>query len=78
MGEQSPEIINKTLLDNKKEVEDAVGDIFWFLAILANNCDVDIDEAVRMTIEDNEKRFPVDKTKDKHTNTYLGGHDGKY
>ena len=76
--EQNPETLRKVLLENNEEVKDAVGDIFWFLSILANSCDVDIDEAIKMTIEDNEKRFPIEKTKDKHTNTYLGGHDGKY
>jgi len=76
--EQNPKIIKKTLLTNKKEIEDAVGDIYWFLSLLANSCDVDIDEAIKMTIKDNKKRFPVKKTKGKHTNIYLGGHDGKY
>ena len=76
--EQDPEIIQKVLLENKAEIKDAVGDIYWFLALLANSCDVDIEEAIDMTIKDNEKRFPVEKTKDKHTNIHLGGHDGKY
>jgi len=48
------------------------------LSLLANSCDVDIDKAIEMTIEDNKKRFPIEKTKNKHTNIYLGGHDGKY
>ncbi len=76
--EQNPEILKKVLKENKEEVKDAVGDIYWFLSLLANSCGVDIDEAIEMTIKDNEKRFPVKKTKGKHTNTYLGGHDGKY
>ena len=76
--EQDLEVIKKVLLENKVEVEDAVGDIFWFLSLLANSCDIDIDKAIDMTIKDNEKRFPIEKTKGKHTNTYLGGHDGKY
>jgi len=76
--EQNPEVIKKVLLENKAKVEDTVGDIFWFLSLLANSCDIDIDEAIEMTIEDNKKRFPIEKTKDRHTNIYLGGHDGKY
>lgn len=76
--EQDSETIKKVILENKEEVKDCIGDIFWFLSLLANNCDVDIDEAIEMTIKDNEKRFPIDKTNSKHTNTYLGGHDGKY
>ena len=76
--EQNPEIIKKVLEENKEEVKDAVGDMYWFLSLLANSCDIDIDEAIQMTIEDNKKRFPVEKTKNRHTNVNLGGHDGKY
>jgi len=76
--EQNPEILKKVLRDNKKEVQDAIGDIYWFLAVLANSCNLDIDEALAMTIKDNKKGFPIKKTKGKHTNLYLGGHDGKY
>lgn len=69
---------NRALLDNKDEVKDAVGDIFWFLSLLANSAGVDIDEAAEWTIEDNKRRFPIDKVKGKHTNIKAGGHDGKY
>lgn len=68
----------KALLDNKEEVKDAIGDISWFLSLLANAAEVDIDEAVRWTIDDNKKRFPVEKVKGHHTNVKSGGHDGKY
>lgn len=76
--EQDLAILKKVLNENKEEVKDAVGDIYWFLAVLANSCEIDIDEAIKMTIEDNKKRYPVEKTKDHHTNLYLGGYDGKY
>lgn len=76
--EQDSRILRKVLRENKGEVKDAIGDIYWFLAVLANSCDLDIEEAIEMTIKDNKKRFSVKKTKGKHTNLYLGGHDGKY
>ncbi len=76
--EQNPKILKKVLNANKAEVKDAIGDIYWFLAVLANSCGVDVDEAVDMTIGDNKKRFPVKKTKNHHTNMHLGGYDGKY
>jgi len=75
--EQNPEILKKVLKANKEEVKDAIGDIYWFLAVLANSCDLDIDKAIEMAIKDNKKRFPVEKTKGKHTNIYLGGYRGK-
>jgi len=76
--EKDPEAIKKILIEKKAEAKDTVGDIYWFLSLLANVCGVDIDEAIKMTIEDNKKRFPVEKTKNHHTNINLGGYDGKY
>ncbi len=76
--EQDPDKLRKVLLDNKDGVEDEIGDIFWFLALLANSCGVDINRAIEKTIKDNGKRFPLKKTKNRHTNRYLGGKDGKY
>ncbi|MFA6981951.1 MAG: MazG nucleotide pyrophosphohydrolase domain-containing protein [Patescibacteria group bacterium] len=76
--EQNPDTLHQVLVDNKNEVEDGIGDIFWFLALLANGCEVDIDNAIERTIKDNEARFPTKEVKDKHTNRYLGGKDKKY
>jgi len=76
--EQDPEVIRKVLLGKKEDVKDSVGDLFWFLSLLANSCGVDIDESIEMVIKENEGRFPLEKTNGKHTNTNLGGHDGKY
>jgi len=76
--EQDPGKLKKVLLENKKEVEDNIGDLYWFLALFANSCEVDIDEAIDGVIKSNEKRFPVKDVKSKHTNTYLGGKDNQY
>jgi dCTP diphosphatase len=76
--EQDPEVIRKVLLSKKEIVKDSVGDLFWFLSLLANGCGVDIDESIEMVIKENEGRFPLEKTNGKHTNIHLGGHDGKY
>ncbi len=75
--EQDPKVIKKIMLENIEEVKDNIGDIFWFLSLLASSCGIDINEAAKEVIEQNEKRFPIEKTKGKHTNTKLGGHDGK-
>ena len=75
--EQDIEKIKKSLLKNKR-LEDDIGDIYWFLALLANGSNIDIDEAVAKVIQKNKKRFPVSKIKSIHTNRYLGGKDGNY
>lgn len=76
--EQDPKKLKKVLKDNKAELEDNIGDIYWFLAILANTNNVDVDEAIASVIKKNKKRFPVSVVKSKHTNRYLGGKDGQY
>jgi NTP pyrophosphatase (non-canonical NTP hydrolase) len=76
--EQDIDKLKQVVLANKNEMEDNIGDIYWFLVLLANGCDVDIDQAIEKTIADNQKRFPVTEVKSKHTNRYLGGTDKKY
>jgi NTP pyrophosphatase (non-canonical NTP hydrolase) len=76
--EQDPKVIRKVFSEKKEELADNIGDILWFLTILANSYDVNIDEVIKNVIEKNERRFPLKDTKDKHTNIYLGGHDGNY
>ncbi|MBW3004148.1 hypothetical protein KY328_03385 [Candidatus Woesearchaeota archaeon] len=75
---QDHETLKKVLADNKDILEDNIGDIYWFLAILANNHGVNIDEAIDKVIKNNEKRFPVKDVKSQHTNIYLGGKDKQY
>lgn len=76
--EQDPEVLKKVLLENKEEFEDDIGDIYWFLALLANEHGIDIDRAILGVIDKNKKRFPVKDVKSKHTNLYLGGKDRQY
>jgi len=76
--EQDPEKLHQVLLNNKDEFEDNIGDLYWFLALLANSCDVDMDEAIDKVIKGNEVRFPIADVKNHHTNRYLGGKDKQY
>ena len=76
--EQDLNKLREVLVKNRDQVEDEIGDIYWFLALLANGCGADINRAIERTINDNEKRFPVKEIKNKHTNRFLGGRDKKY
>ena len=76
--EQDARKIKKTLEINKEELKDNIGDIYWFLALLANGNDIDMDEAIDEVIQANKKRFPVQEVKSEHTNLYMGGKDKKY
>ena len=74
--EQDSEKLKKVLWKNK-ELEDNIGDIYWFLALLANGSGINMDDAITKVIESNTKRFPLKDTKSIHTNIHLGGKDGK-
>lgn len=76
--EQDPKVLKKVIAENFAEVENNIGDIYWTLAILATECNVDLDTAIEKVIKDNKKRFPVKDLKGKHSNRYLGGVDKKY
>jgi dCTP diphosphatase len=76
--EQDINKIKETLEENKEELKDNIGDIYWFLALLANGNDIDMDEAIDEVIQANEKRFPIKEVKSEHTNLYMGGKDKKY
>ena len=76
--EQDIEKLKKVLSENKGELEDNIGDIYWFLALLANNNNINIDEAIDKVLKKNELRFPVKDVKSNHTNRYLGGKDKQY
>ena len=65
-------------IGGKEEFEDNIGDLYWFLALLANYGDVDLDIAIEKVIEKNKKRFPVKEVKGIHTNTKAGGKDKNY
>lgn len=76
--EQDPKKIRKALVDNREEMEDQIGDIYWFLALLANEAGIDMDKAIDGVIKANRKRFPLKEVKSRHTNRRLGGVDKKY
>ena len=73
--EQDINKIRESLEKNKEELEDNIGDLYWFLALLANGNNRNIDEEISKVIEKNEKRFPVKETKSRHTNVNIGGWD---
>ncbi len=76
--EQDISVLKDVLEKNKEELEDNIGDIYWFLALLANGSDINMDEAIDKVIKSNVKRFPVPDVKSNHTNLYLGGKDKQY
>ncbi len=72
------ETVDRLIKENFDYIENTLGDILWFIFMLANRCGVDIKKAIEKVIEDNENRFPLEMVKGKHTNIFAGGIDLKF
>jgi len=65
--------------ENKREVEDYVGDTFYLILKIANQTGVDVEESFKKTMEEYYERFPAEKMKQiKHGNRHAGGWDSKH
>lgn len=52
--------INKNKVTNLK---DELADVYYWLLLLADHYDIDIDDALENKIKKNEKKYPIDKSK---------------
>ena len=52
--------INKNKVTNLK---DELADVYYWLLLLADHYDIDIDEALEEKIKKNEKKYPTEKSK---------------
>ena len=48
---------------NKEKIIEELADVAIYLKLMAHELDVDLDEAVRLKIISNEKKYPVEKSK---------------
>ena len=52
--------LNKNKVTNLK---DELADVFYWLLLLADHYDIDIEDALEEKIKKNEKKYPIDKSK---------------
>jgi NTP pyrophosphatase (non-canonical NTP hydrolase) len=62
--------------EKKKKVEEEIADIMINLIILSYKANVDIVKAIQEKLEKNKKKYPVEKSKGKHSN-FMQGFKGK-
>lgn len=64
--------------ENKEEVEDYIGDVFYLILKIANQTGTDVEKSFRRSMEEYYERFPAEKMKKlKHGNKRAGGWDPK-
>lgn len=64
---KNPEEIAEYLKTHKEEIADEMGDVLNYLLIMANDFGIDLLDATDKKIDKNDKKYPVEKSKGKHT-----------
>ena len=68
----------KIVSEKKEDVSDYVGDTMFLILKIANQSNVNVEQALKNTLEEYEKRMPAEKMrKVKHANKLAGGIDNK-
>ena len=66
------------LQKHNEEVKDFIGDMLYLILKISYQCNINPAEAIKATMEEYEKRFPIEKLKKiKHSNPLTGGTDDK-
>ena len=61
------EEIREYIKTNKNEISEELADVFYWVLLMSHDLEIDIKEALEEKLVKNEKRYPVDKSKGKHT-----------
>jgi len=60
---QTPEQSDQRVIDRRPEIETEIADVAILLFELADNCGIDLGEAIRAKLAYNEERYPVAKAR---------------
>jgi len=59
--------INEYVRTNKAEIGEELADVLYWVILMSHDLKIDILGALERKIEKNEKKYPVEKAKGKHT-----------
>ena len=64
---KSEKEINKYIKENKDDIGEELADVFNYLLLLAHDLKINIIEVAYKKIEKNKAKYPIEKSKGKHT-----------
>jgi len=62
----------------REQVIDFFGDMLWYIASLADYCDINLEKVMDEIIKKQLKRYPIDKVKNSTGDILKNEYDGKY
>lgn len=64
---KSKEEIEKYIIEHKDDIAEEVADVLYWVLLISHDLNIDIVESFHKKMEQNEKKYPVEKAKGKHT-----------
>lgn len=64
---KSREEINSYLHKNKAKVGEELADVLYWVLLMSTDLGIDIKQALQLKLKKNEKKYPANKSKGKHT-----------
>lgn len=52
---------------NKKEIAKELADVFYWVLLMSNDLNIDLEKAFLLKMKENNKKYPVKKAKGKHS-----------
>lgn len=59
--------IDEYIKTNKEEIGEELADVLYWVLLISHDLKIDIKKALKQKIKKNEKKYPVDKSRGKHT-----------
>ena len=64
---KNKEEIDEHIKHDKNDIAEELADVMYWVLLMSHDLKIDIIEALEMKIRKNEKKYPVSKSKGKHT-----------
>jgi len=59
--------ISDYLKTNKGDISEELADVLYWVLLMSNDLDIDLPKAFEKKMKQNEKKYPIEKAKGKHT-----------
>ncbi|MEY4440584.1 MAG: hypothetical protein RLY49_210 [Candidatus Parcubacteria bacterium] len=64
---KNKEEMDKYLVDKKEEISEELADVLYWILLMSHDFDINIEEALERKLDINNQKYPIEKSKDKHT-----------
>jgi NTP pyrophosphatase (non-canonical NTP hydrolase) len=61
------EEMDKYVVEHKEEIGEELADVLYWILLMGHDFNIDVFDALEKKIKKNEKKYPVNKAKGKHT-----------